>query len=403
MDIQNDFYVSLFSDNSFEYFPNNNSSLFQNKLFTPITFSDGLFEIGLCQITYHEPSVKPITPTPPSPVSPKKFDLFFPNTGDNVVTVYTYSEAEFHIKKISSGDMSAFNVHMNNIFIEFKVPARFTEIYDGQDEPTMKLYWNDATRTFRIQQDIADALGFDQLDFTMGEYKAKRRRNPQPYLDLPNDHTFVFICWKWIPTTVNVVEPSKYEFEYLLHAIIDALDSHDHEIGLIQSKSGDILFVKLKDPRKQIKFSKKINSILGVDENYIFSQLSTTLYLPKETIAIGQPDDIIVPDQNPITNRNQIYVICNVIENQFVGSTSLPVLRILQRTNQTNVEISNIFTPVFYMTLKDSHVSYIQLSLINEKFELLEKTSFPTTAILHVRKKQYEAKSDLQRSSMFFR
>jgi hypothetical protein len=133
----------------------------------------------------------------------------------------------------------------------------------------------------------------------------------------------------------------------------------------------------------------QLSTLHGISEPYTFYKNSTTIYLPDDLIRrlSYKPDP--TPSSVVWKPRDQHYVLSDIVVPQLVGSASLPVLRVLRKT-YTNEWEDLHFDSVFYFPLNREHISTIRISMLDEILydAPVTESSYPTTVVLHFRRKQ---------------
>ena len=397
-DKQTSFFATLYSSDSKEYFPANNTSDFRNRLQLPIN-NDGDLEVGLVELHYSdnfepESPVKPaVAPKPvPVPIVPKQGEKkFFNNPKDGIINTMMFVEEVFRFKKDS------INMPLK-VFI-----SKLTQHFDGLTNRKFKLAFGaDITPakedisdirfetsddlTLELSTELAQVLGYDTTRFQAGTFKSSRPMDLTKFLKFSVDQLFVIRIWKYIRDTVIVAEPTSYDWEDLASDIVVAMEAKFFDIGFIVSTEDDIKKARIyiETPNLEFQFSKRLNRLLGKPESHWFRTEEDEFIIPPDQIPVAPPP---VPEKPEpvIAKKNLLLVHSNLVYPQYFGNCMLPLLRTVSRPKSINSETILQFDSVHYLPLKDTHVPSIHLQLTDEHLKLLPFMDKPTTALLHFR------------------
>jgi len=386
-----DFYVSLHSDESHKVYPNNRSSVFENRLSREIFVPIDVYEVGLVELQFKQPE-------PPEPLESEAEQIqavtinqpvFFP-TQSETITLYSTSTSEITIVK-PQGNLDFFQTFANEKFKELKFNLQIQEEIPEEGKSLSILKWEPVENsTLVIPDQIAAVLGFETSNFSAGEHKSTLNRNNSAFDELPDADILTFSSVVWIQTPVVISEPEKFNTESLILTVAAAVKAKKFKIGFIISKDSDILSIKIHQSDVRLQFSPTINKIFGLKDDHIFNQRVTDLLLPKFLVDL-RTKNIIAPKTKPShviwEDRKQIYVQTNIVEEQRIGEKSLSVLRIVQMS-ESNSLLSVNFSPVIYLPLNTSYIRSIRVWLSDAKNQVVKETNYPTSVILHFRKRR---------------
>jgi len=276
---------------------------------------------------------------PPTPVIPEVKKFFGHSNDDDILTVLFHTTSAFRIKKEEAAigkQLENINERLNSDVVGFA----FTRIYDkGQGVKIIKIHFTDKYKhSIMIPQNLADALGFDQFSFQPGEYISKRAPNEELFRQIPQDYLFTFRLYRWIENKVKIPEPETYSYDMLIMQIAMELTLAKYAIGF--EEEGNLLKVKISDMHLRLKFPSQINTYLGLKSDFVFTEPETDVYVP---------DDILPSSGGEVNLKTSLftYVQCDLVENQFFGSTSKPILRLIPKS-MNKVE-QHIFDLVYYL------------------------------------------------------
>jgi hypothetical protein len=390
----NDHHVTIFANNSLSHFPSNTSSDFINHLSRPLDTPTSLYEVGLVGVSMRNEASVVVdstadTSNPNSNNQPTPQDKFF-ETEFETVTVLKYETVQLTIPKDSTVKLHIATSLMNNIFREKRLQLEIQEIFITESDIKTRIIWSDPIKqkTLHLPTELAAILGFDRDDFAPGTYISQYYRSEYNYNKLPDKHNFEFEFVNWQKYAVRFPEPPSFTIDSFCHTLANSFSEKGFKIGVIQSKIISYITIKIFDFELRLSFSPFVNKLLGIGEGYVFHRLSNTIYLPNELIQrlTKKPDP---PPPVPIEwkSLDVVYIQSDVVEPQLCGSKSLPILRILPKSQTSNWDIQT-FEPVYYLPLSREHIKSIRVWLTDENLVPIQTSQYPTTVHLHFRRKQ---------------
>jgi hypothetical protein len=383
-----DFYVTLISSESSQYYPANNSCHFENHLSKAINLPDNIFEVGLVSLSYTHPElvVRQQDTGVKEKITQEK-NTFFKGEAQTL-TIYEYSGAEIAVRKPQNRQMDYLQVLIENEVKGPKSSLQITELVISETESKSVLTWIDTEkeRNLEISNEFARAFGFEILFFRPGRYTSSNYRDQLYYDSLPYQFRFSFNLSYWAKTPLVLNEPDLYTPASFVTRLADAFRSRKYKVGFILSKAKDTLTVRIYQPNLRFQLSNKINEILGIDRSFLFENEKTQLFLPK-TFTNAKPEEVVPNNIVTWKPSNAIYVYSDIVNEQFIGSKALSVLRIIHGQGDPNSSVEHNFQSVFYFTPSRTHVRSISLSLRLEDGTYLNPTDNPTIAVLHFKKK----------------
>ena len=382
----NDFYVTLNSKSSLEYFPLNKSNNFSNHLCKPLDLPSGMYEVGLSEVVYQQQTEPQKTALP----TPTKF--FGNSKDDDKITLPHITWSKFRVSNKEAtlnGQLAAINDKLN----ADKVYAVFTQlIQKGGGARKINLKFTDSyNHNLVIPQELAKVLGYNKVEFPPGEHLAPNNIDQKAYNNIPKTTSFEFKIYRWIEESLTMKEPSKYDLQGLNYAITGAIYDTIYKIQL--ETKANILKVHIMQDGLKMKLPSQINRYLGLEEQFIFTQKQTEIIIPDSVV------------QNVDQKSMFTFVSCDLIENQLIGGTSLPLLRMIPRNTENSNRFEHYrFDSVYYMTPRQQHVSQIGIKLLDDEFNYIRPYKYPTTVVLHFKRKNgYEKNCVQQKTAMFSR
>jgi hypothetical protein len=380
-----DIYVTLDSSSSPTYYPSNTSSNFTVQLAMPISLPPNVFEVGLSSIRFTQPpSTVAHTPTTTREISKIK-KTFFSNVPQNA-TIYEYAEADIAVRKPQNKEVDYLQLAIENEFKGSQASLLITEQVISEIDSKSTLTWADPEkkRTLELPYEIARTFGFINTRFQPGRHISETFRDKMFYQSLPADKRFVFKVSYWTKSALLISEPLSYSMESFISNLAESFRAAKHKIGFLKSKDNTTLTIKNFNTNTRFQLPNVVSKILGIDENFVFQQEKTVLILPTSLIS-ASPESI-----EPITvvnwaDSNEIYIHSDIIESQRIGSSVLPVMRIIEPLNMPNTRALVEFKTVHYLPPSRLDMHNIQLSLKTKFGSAIPATDYPTIAVLHFR------------------
>jgi hypothetical protein len=378
---QGDFYLTLVSNQSLQYFKNNHPYSFRNQLLRPINASPA-FEVGLAEIHYSDQFKPKIEENPSEPVKVK-----FYADGENKIQVFHQSISKTNIKK-EQATINAFVTEISfqslSIFANVvKIDSQFTGVISRVAKTRIIIDDPSKVFTLEISKTLAEILGFDKTIFEAGEHIAENVQSTEAFDKLDANDILSMTLYKQTLTEVEVDEPDKIEIASVIENCIENLVKINFDVSAPfgpKSEGDSYLYIDIEGDLK-IQFPKSVNRLLDLDDEYKFSAKRTPVKIPK----------IEEQEKSVLESRlDQILVLSTISDPILYGSTCFPILRIFPRKESESVEkYYQTFHPIYYIPLREFDAQSIQISLVNESFQYLspEHTSV-TTVVLHFRRRK---------------
>lgn len=134
------------------------------------------------------------------------------------------------------------------------------------------------------------------------------------------------------------------------------------------------------DHKTKIKISEKLSDILGFDGKTLFHQDDSDRSQDIKSHFIGKfPPDIT-------GSRYHLFIYTDIIEQQMVGSTLVPLLRMINLRGRSGETITDIFQTPYYMNLSRNTIENILILVCDEFGSEIPFDKGPVTVTLHFRK-----------------
>jgi hypothetical protein len=118
--------------------------------------------------------------------------------------------------------------------------------------------------------------------------------------------------YSWEKTAVRIDEPKSHTLESLCHAMVDGFKAEGFKVGVLYSKSNNILKIRLGQPDIRIQLLASFNRLLGLPENCTISTPLITIFLPK----VFKPAIAKETSEKQVEwrDREKMYVQCKTVE-----------------------------------------------------------------------------------------
>ena len=191
-------------------------------------------------------------------------------------------------------------------------------------------------------------------------------------------------------TTVKIPQVEKNEHvETVLNAAVAALHGAGFSyISFLTFESTQSLEYNIRNPHAKILFSNFMNQYLGLSPNqYLFG--SGSHRLPSRAFLTEEEEPItpLIGEEPTYIPSDKLLVCTNLIDNQYFGGKSLPILCVLDRIKDKTGEIHHHQDPILYQPIKSDNFSTIRISLLTDSEEYVSFSKYPTTAVLVFRPK----------------
>jgi hypothetical protein len=388
MELFDNKYVAISSEESMKDCSENTSSDFRNYFPESLFLNRDLYEVGLSEIIYMEPNTKSIVsedkPLAPDQIESKTPKKFFGNIdGDNLVTIWKYTEVYSEVVN-NARSLNELQIILNEHFRQINLNIQFVEVrIRGKLEgKTLLKYEDKEQRPLSIDSQLAEAMGFTTTVFAPGNHTSANIQNYELYSKIAKTKKLAFRLFKWVTSQFPLVEPSEYTLDALL--IFSPMAFLNNRLKVQFEQEADILKINILQSGLRFKLPESVNSYLGLKPDFVFEKPQTLLILPNTIKNVQIETEPSVVQQ--FKKRNEILVLCDIVEPQIYGSQSLPILRSFQKTPGSNRVISKAFNPIYYIKPSRTDIRSIRIRLVNDDLTLLEKTDTPTKVILHFRK-----------------
>jgi len=348
-------YITLGSHAFSDYFPSNCHNDFWTFIQNSIDSNEPL-EVGIVNMFYTL-----------DPLKPKSNKLFAPGTDENIIKVVKHNTKECFVER-STQDINYFINEVNRVLGEKTFNVRIE--YNIRLESIIVLQ-REVDHTFKFSQDFANAFGFIDNDFPVGDFRAPHSVDHARFKKLQSKLTMTLIKEEQINLTVQ--EPEVKNAEGLISEINKTLDL----LKIRLEFSYDYNFLEFENEQDleevSVTLSNRINHIFGIPNNTFWTKT-------KKLQARKQPEFGL--------DSNFVLVLCNIIEAHLCMGDSKQVLQMFR----TPLNVQNEFVrsenpnPTIYHRLESTlkSVQNIRIQLVDERLRPIElKEDAETVVVLH--------------------
>ncbi len=355
------FYITLPSNSSESFYPENTISEFRTKLPQALEFQDK-WEVGLCElifpanwynvvkggnnVTFRR---QPGKITTPRDIQSITVQGVFPDINSLV------AELRNQVKRVVQGSHGAFFYENRNVKID--LPERVSKI--------------------ALSRQLAHDLGMEKQEIT-----DKVTLNTKQHVNGAPHRLYSFTIQiegkeESMENGVNVTYPipeGHYERPDMLLHTLNSLMVATLSIPRLQRregfyKAGKYIEVKLPYDGIEIELDWPLGALLGFKERVIKG---------RDRITGEYPFDV----------KNSFYslfIYSDIIEPQVVGDTHAKLLQVTPAPQRTNTIISHTFNPVQYVPLEKKHFESILIAIRNSAGDLVPFTTGLSIVKLHFR------------------
>ena len=355
------FYITLPSNSSEAFYPENTISQFRTKLHRAIELPEN-WEVGLCELIFPANwynvvkggnNVTVRKAAPKNIIPPKRHGAVLPGT--YTTTEQLIAGLQTKVKQLLGGDQGAFFYENGRVKIE--LPDGVSRINLG----------------IQLMQD----LGMENPDITSKvTWNTKHLRTPETYhqyglqIFLPGKEEIV---GDPIDVTSSIPEGHYKTPDNLIQALNSLLVSTLSTRSLKRRegfyRKGKYVEVKLPSDDIEVELDWPLRALLGFKEKVISGT---------EKITGEYPFDV----------KNSFYslfIYSDIIKPQVVGDTNAKLLQVTPAPQRTNTIISHTFNPVQYVPLERNNFETIEISIRNSAGDLVPFTTGLSIVKLHFR------------------
>lgn len=342
------FYVSVYSEHSREYFPNNTSINFYNKLAQPLVFQPNTYEVCLTKVSTVENK------------SDGKKREFFENNEEKAIKIKQEEKSGFFVPKEDE--------HLTSFITTFNTDSQGT--YDIAIEMDFQskrvIITNETEYILILPLDITLALGFTSNKFEKGETHSNHDFDENVYKKIPEGTQFEILLVKIVNSSVSIETPKEYKFTSLIESINKALLPYKVNV---EWKPGEITVVN----------AAKNTTILFSD------RISNWIQIPNQTWLRAQSYQARQDEQLPQTGIFAI-VIFDGVKKQLFGNKLLSYVGYWEVKEKNRKSYG--WNASTYVPIERSYFDTIHIQLVDEFGEEPPIASDPSLFTLHFRPRE---------------
>lgn len=392
------FYVTLSSGASKNYYPENSNSDFKNHL--PMVI-DGNYEVGLTQLLFFD-TFDPVIPVPPQPAPVPDPDIptFFNNNAKDATVLVKRNSPVYVLecKKKENDPVESFvaDINVQLLLLNNKDYSVLLKQHIVKGEATIELVFVNENKSniLKLSNGLNHILGLKDSEFRAGNYQAETSLEStfcrDAYENFLKDQVANLEMFTHQELSFQIKEPSKFEIDLLADNVILAFEENGVSISFFRMFDNTM---KLEsETTKSIQFSKRLNRILNLDQDYVFTDSDTTFDVPVNLVpTMNQPasPESLTPPAEVQINPNLLLIVSNVAEPQRFEGGLARVLRVINRPRSEESFVELNFNPVHYLPFSGLDQSTVHIQLVDEGFQPLERNYSTTTVILHFRRIRY--------------
>lgn len=222
------------------------------------------------------------------------------------------------------------------------------------------------------------------INFTKKVQKTVKKKDKDGNFELDDDGNFIYIFerdenGKVIEEWQNVtkfITPNFYNVKELLHEIEYIKPEDYHSKFVMNIKNERIKFILRA--REGIYLNKGLYDLLGFSEQHLFNNEERK----SKTVEAKYAADINA-------NLHSLYVYTNIVQDTLVGTSYVPLLRIVNVSGKYQSQIDKIFNNPFYIDILHNKIKTIEISICDDQGQLIPFQSGKCIVKLHFKRKKF--------------
>ncbi len=356
-----EFYITLPSNSSEEFYPNNTISEFRTKLPQALALPEN-WEVGLCELIFPANWYNVVKGGNSVTFRRKPGKITTPREIQSVTVQGVYPDIDHlvaalrsQVKRVAEGSHGAFFYENRNVKIE--LPERVSKI--------------------TLSRQLAHDLGMENAEIT-----EKITLNTKQHVNGAPQRLYSFTIQiegkeetrdDGIDVTYPIPEGHYDRPDMLIHTLNSLMEA-TLAIPRLQRregfyKAGKYIEVRLPYDGIEVELAWPIGALLGFKERVISG---------RDRITAEYPFDV----------KNSFYslfIYSDIIEPQVVGDTHAKLLQVTPAPQRTNTIISHTFNPVQYVPLQRNSFESIEIAIRNSAGDLVPFTTGLSIVKLHFR------------------
>lgn len=433
-DTKRPFTVCLQSNRCWDNFPDNTSSNFANNFPRELDVKD--YEVGLVDIYYHDYHTDPnpafVIPDPP-PVpkegveaadeadqaaadeealaaeeaeAAKGFEstgpreikdpLFDTSRGDDEIFVLFENMTEILVSKGEETTVDLFMTSMNDALEHGQVQCTIKSHYSvlsgllGSVMDHVVLdFKGPEGYSIELPPKLMELIGFKRSTFPTGEFKSDVPLQLDLFNQWPKGPIGYIRCFKLTKTKLNVRQFEKTDdISTIVGGINLALIGGGfRQVNFDTDQRTSTLSVRVSGLHTKVLLSDFLNRYLDFAPREWISTSFTHL-IPQHLFVSDASTFSTLPLTEPAyVTSNKLLVCANIIDAQYFGDKTHPILAVLDRVRDQTGEVHQHMDPILFYPINCEVISSIRISLMTDGEEFTQPSERPTTVVLLFRPK----------------
>jgi len=359
-----------------EFYPDNTPFHFTNQLLIPFRVEDERdWEVGVHEVLVMDEYEEP---------APQQNTFFGHQENDDQFSVVYKISAEARSKKLQSTPFSFITAINRQIKMTFSAVKVEIELIVKPGIPlTCKIKFQDAPpgAYLELNPKLQELLG-QPSNKIMNSSREEHVFNLELFNSMDPEEDLIIKYVVPRKTGFTLSEPEQYTIESLMKQLEEKLKtvSPNVKISYYIFRIDDEPFLNLLITPKQasIIMPEHINTLFGMPVGYVFegSASNDTYTRYKVPVEISNMQDI----------PQELILCSNIVLPSFIYGKMKSILRVLHRKKINKPEMLR-FETVIYQSLSSKHLEHISLTITDAKFNPIKSLSYPTSALIEIRKK----------------
>lgn len=326
--------------------------------------------------------------------------LFFKRDESNSLDdqIYLRRRLEVNVNAVKEFDnIGLFFIKLNNLFAssKAKITLKFHLDGTGKQFAVCENVLNEGQTdgwVLHLKDDLLNILGFETKKLPVGNWMSSKPIDEETFKRLSVDTMFEMVLERHYDDSVKMSEPKSRSIADVQTALKESFRTNRTRTTCILFKESRILLVKLsKQYVVKMRLPSIINQYLDLDPNFTFEKDNTHITLSDAKFIqkqIKKHNDGFLKQLQVYKSQapDVVFVECNLISPQAVGSNVLRYLMKFPVTNSENgLQKHSIQSPI-YFTINSDDITDIQISLFKSVNEYRSVSlEYPTSVLLHLR------------------
>lgn len=366
--------ISLYlsSDSSLDYYYDNKSYNFSNKLINHLDSEN--YSIGLSEIYYGDSLTEPSSTSTTTTTTETPISMWFSPSIPKNDTIVLKRQTELRNEtKVRGLNLTEFLIQLD-LDLKTKIPSAKVKSLQVDGKRKTIIIFEDKTLDgykLELMPELSQFLGFSETEFAPGTHTSSGYQDIEIYNKYSNMPSAWIRSYKYHESSLPIGSGDEDTLDDVFLKASDLLKMMNYLVSFVVSPDGRSLHVEIDTPRLGVKLPDYINRAIGLSEDQWLDK-TQTIILP------------VVKDDIPL---DLVTVLCNIVNPSQFGNKLVPLLRVFPRAYGILSRHHFKFSPVQFFHQKDNHCSnFINIQLQDQFGNYLPETKFQTVVILHLKK-----------------